>query len=209
MQRKGNGAAMVTSYRSALNEIQAHIDAQTQPLAEFSLSEVGRSARDWLLAPEQADLLVRTLDEVIDQMVYGFAQRAVARHRSGKILSHGLVRDLEDWKAEVRQRVRVIQGWKELIQPGHRYLRGSHKDLLDMTGTDFQAAAINRRLRAKVENDIASLWEQLGAELGTRRARDRYPTHEDLAARTLELQGIQRPPEPPDDPGSALVASRN
>lgn len=146
-----------------------------------------------IATPRPLSLRDRLLLEVFDQMTYGLAQQAVARHRSGKILHHGQVRNLQDWKLELHQRILVIQGWKELIIKGGKFRPGQHKDLLEMTGTDFAAAALNRRLRAKVENDIADLWDQVGRDIGMKKVKEVFPTIEEFAAHTLVLQGVDIP----------------
>lgn len=180
-------------YRSAFNRLQAHIDEQTMGKDQFSLADIGVETLAWLKHPDQAALRDAIDAELIDQMSYGFAQRAVARHRSGKILYHGQVRNLNDWKLELHQRILVIQGWKELIVKGGKFRPGQHKDLLEMTGTDFAAAALNRRLRAKVENDIADLWDQVGRDIGMKKVKEVFPTIEEFAAHTLVLQGVDIP----------------
>ncbi len=166
----------VTSIRSRL---RVWITEEVEDLHEFELSTVADSATDYFLT--DSEFVGTVLRDLLRAMAYEVTA-GVAQRTRGFIVLGNHVASREGLKEQAKHLSGKWDRWLEHV--GTRHLR-----LMDMTREDLLTAAAERRLRAKTENTIATLWETLAEKLeGGQVLRERFTPAEIDAA----MESVQR-----------------
>ena len=158
---------------SVRSEIQAWVIAEVEGLSEVKVPELkARAAQHFA---EQPGFFQRLATELLGEMVYESARRAIAASRGSAIIIGDTITDREGVAERATRLQRTWERWTE--HAGDR-----HVVLMDMTRADLALAEQERRARGNTEHAYADLWHKLGAilEVGeTVRARF---THDDIDA---------------------------